>query len=189
LKDIAAGLRDAADLAERAAVVRQYAELDGWRGDPAVIACLELIADTLRHAAAALTPPPLVSRRTAAESISGSVVWAISCAAFLLTVPNPAQPLVLAAGIAGVGVLSTLVVGAVGTIWDRRVAGRLAAAVNQPDDVRGTITELRIRVRALTDALEPDRYRAHLEVGRRIESVHVWIDGADHVLAEPPEST
>ena len=68
-----------------------------------------------------------------------------------------------------------------------QVITRPGRTVNQPDDVRRTITELRTRIRTLTDALEPDRYRTHVEVGRRIESVHIWIDGADRVLAEPPE--
>jgi hypothetical protein len=186
VNDIAASLRHAADLAERAAVERQHAELDGPRCAPAIIAGLELAADTLRYAAEPLAPPPVASRRVMTESALMISVWVISCVALLLTVPSPAQPLVLAVTLAGTGVLSKLVRDAVVAIWDWRDARRLATAVNEPEDIQH-IAELRTWIRVITGALEPDRNDLHLEIGRRIESAQVWIDAADHVLAETPE--
>lgn len=187
MNDIAAQLRDAADLAERAAVERQHAELDGPRCAPAIIGGLELAADTLRYSAKPLAPPPVATRRAMTDSALMSSVWAISCVALLLTVPNPAQPMVLAITLAGTGVLSKLVRDVVVAIWDRRDVRRLAAAVNEPEDVQHAIAELRTRIRVITGALEPDRNDLHLEAGRWIESAQVWIDAADHALAETPE--
>jgi hypothetical protein len=185
--DIATELREAADLAERAAVQRQHAELDGPSGAPAIIAGLELAADTLRHAAKRLAPPPVASRRVMTDSVLMISVSVISCVALLLTVPNPAQPLVLAVTLAGTTVVSKLVRDVVVAILDWRHVRRLGAAVNEPEDVQRSIAEQRTRIRAITDALEPDRNDLHLEVGRQIESAQVWIDGADHALAETPE--
>jgi hypothetical protein len=170
----------------RAAVERQHAELDGPRCAPAITGGLELAADILRSAAKPLAPSPVASRREMTEAALTSV-WAISCVALLLTVPNPAQPLVLAVTLAGTAVLSKLVRDVVVAIWNRRDARRLAAAVNEPEDVQHAIAELRTRIRVITGALEPDRNDLHLEAGRWIESAQVWIDAADHALAETPE--
>lgn len=187
MNEIAAQLRDAADLAEHAAVERQYAELDGPRCAPAIIGGLEHAAGTLRFAAKPLAPSPVASRRVMTESALFVSVWAISCVALLLTVPNPAQPLVLAVTLVGTAVLSQLVQDVVVAIWDQRDARRLATAVNEPEDVQHAIAELRTRIRVITGALEPDRNDLHLEAGRWIESVQVWLDRGDHALAETPE--
>lgn len=184
MNDIAVQLRGAADLAERAAVALQHAELDGPRYAPAITGGLDLAADTLRRAAKPLAPPPIASRRVLTEVALIGAVWAASCAALLLTVPNPARPLVLAVILAGTGVLSKVVRDVVVELWDRRDARRLATAANEPEDVRRAIAELRTRISAITGALEPDVNDLHLDAGRWIENALVWIDGAEYALAE-----
>lgn len=184
---IAARLYDAAEVAERAAVAIQHAELDGPRFAPALIGGLELAADTLRHAAKPLGPPPVASRGLTTRAMFMNAVMTFSIVTMLLAVPHRAQPLVLAVTFAGTVILAMLAGDLFDAIRDRRYRRTLAAAGNEPEDLQATVAELRRRIRAITDALEPDRDDTHLEVGRRIESVDVWLDAAEDALAEAAE--
>jgi hypothetical protein len=169
----------AADLAEHTAVEKQLAELDGPRSTVGVIAGLELAADMLRYAAEALSPPPLASRQVAIESLQMTGLYVISCVAVLLAVPDPADPLVLAAAFVGSPVLAK-------AAWDLFDAIRDRRRTHTPPEPRDTwlaIAEVRTMILATTRVLEPDRDDRHVEAGRRIESAKVWLDSAELALA------
>jgi hypothetical protein len=169
---LAERLRDAAALTEQAAVGSQHAELAGPRADPAVIGALQLAADTLYHAAEVLGPPPVPSRRTLTMSALTMGGWAVFCVAVLLAVPDPAQPRVLAATIAGGVVFAMLLADLVAAVWDRysirTLASGLASGV-QARTVDDVIATVRARIAEITASLETDRDDTHLAVGQQIE--------------------
>jgi hypothetical protein len=180
-----ARLRSAADLAERAAVARQQAELTGAPTDPATIARLQLVADALIYAAEPLDPPPVASRAALIEAAIMTGTWVVSSAAVLLSVPNPAQPTTLAGTLVGCGVLATLIGQTVAALQRRREI-RILPPVDDPGQVQGTIAELRIQLAEIMAALEPDRVGDHLEVGRRVDMALVWLDAAEQAQLETP---
>jgi hypothetical protein len=167
---VAQRLREAADLAERAAVYRQHAELDGTRGDPTVIGALDYAGDLLRSAAAKLSPPPPYSRRTIIRSAWMCGLQVVALVATLWAAPDPARPWVLALAFAGTGVLAKPVTDILFELQDRRAARTFAAA--DPDleapELPAMLAELRARLEPLD--------REHVEDAR------AWLDAAEYSL-------
>ncbi|GAA4677477.1 hypothetical protein [Phytohabitans rumicis] len=180
MREIATRLRAAEEMAERAAVTCQHAELKGRRFRAGVIGGLELTAESLHAAVEVIEPAPTVSRRMMASSVLITFLHVVACVAVLLAVPDPSRPLVLAVALGGTGVLAKLVTGLVVTAWDWRDARALdSAAVDEPSDIRGTIVELRTEIDAISADLDPDRDGAHVKISQKIESALIWLDSAE----------
>jgi hypothetical protein len=175
---LAARLRDVAALAERAAVARQHAELAGTCGDPAVIGGLQYAAENLYHAASLVESPPPASARVMIQSVVTLVVWAVSCVAGLLSLPDPVRPWMVAATLAGSAVLAAILVNTAAVVWDRRAA-RALTSTEEPGGVQEAIAELRTRLSTITATLETDRYDTHLEVGQQIERTLLLLDAVE----------
>jgi hypothetical protein len=170
VSDVAQRLRDAADLAEQAAVYRQHAELDGPRGNPTVIGALDHAGDVLRAAAAELSSPPPYSRRVLAKAKWMIGLQVVACVATLWAAPDPAMPWVLALTFAGTGVLAKAATDILFKLRDRRAAHRFAAA--DPDPV---VPELPAMLAQLRTLLEP----LHTE---HVEYARAWLDAAEYTL-------
>ncbi|GIF46447.1 hypothetical protein DFJ67_4896 [Asanoa ferruginea] len=179
MTDIDGRLRSVADLAEYAATDRQLAGLDGPRSTGTVIAGLQLTADMLRYAAEVLSQPPVASRRLLHVSLAMGGTNVVSWVAALLIVPDPGDPLVLAAVLVGSSVLAKLA----GDLFDEILDRRLDRTRRTPRGTRLEIAELRTMILAIGRALETDRDDRHLEVGSRIDSAMVWLDHAERAQA------
>jgi xanthosine utilization system XapX-like protein len=175
---IAAHLRDAAAVAERAAAVRQHGESTGPGTDTTIIGGLQFVAETLSHAAGLLDPSPPPPRRLLIESVLQLAGWVIVCTAVLLAVPHPARPAVLAVTLTGGGIVSMLVGSAVSAAWNRRSA-RAAAAADVHHETQAIVDDLRARIAVCTAALESHRNDVHLRAGRWIEHALTWLDAVE----------
>lgn len=171
-------LYEAAELAEQAAVVRQ------WPGaaepsDHEVIGALQFVADVLRLAAAQLgeKPPPAVGaglRRAALLSTLSIGVLAGAVVAGLAVVPDPAVPWRFAAVVTGGGLLSTLPQYTLRTLWSRRSAR--AAATGAAADPGDLLAGIRSRVVVVVTSLETDRDEAHAAAARNIADALANLD-------------
>jgi hypothetical protein len=180
---IAAQLREAAAVAERAAAVRQHGESTGPGTDTEIIGGLQFVAETLSHAAGLLDSPPVAPRRTMIVSAVQMGGWVLSCTVALLAVPHPAQPAVLAVTLTGGGIFGTLLGWAVSAVWNRRSV-RAVASAEANYEIHAAIDDLRTRISACTVALEPHRNDVHLNVGRWIERAQTWLDVVDTAASE-----
>jgi hypothetical protein len=166
----------AAETAIRAAVERQHAELHGGPDDHDTISHLEHAADWL-YAAAKSIEMQTGTRRQQAQAFLMIGVQAITCVAILLTVPDPAEPMVLALTFGGTTVLAQLVNDVAVTIADRHTARALAACgTTDPQNVPETIADLRSQIVAVAADLEPIRHDSHLRAGQQIDSALAWLD-------------
>ncbi|MFI5910184.1 hypothetical protein [Dactylosporangium sp. NPDC051541] len=163
---IAARMRAAAETAERAADTLQ--ERDPGT-EPAILAGLQFVSDTLMHAAGLLEPPP-PPLRPAVQGLVQLAVAAVTGAAILLAVPHPARPAALALALVGCALAGTLAATAVWALWQRRDA---RAAVPSLEE---TVEDLRTRIAACAAALDVRRSDVHLEVGQWLERAQSYLD-------------
>ncbi|GAA0908281.1 hypothetical protein [Virgisporangium aurantiacum] len=94
------------------------------------------------------------------------------------------------AGIVGVGVWAgPPATGRTGQVRAIHTGEATAAVQRQYAELDGSRGDPAVTacLQMTADSLEPDNHHRHLEVGRRIESVYVWLDGADHALPERPD--
>jgi len=166
-----------AELATRAAVRRQHADLNGAVHDD-TIGRLEYVADGLKAAAMNLEPPPPSGpHRDWVGSLLMIAGIAVACVAILSAVPHPAEPWVLALTLGGISILARLVLNTIVSILDRGTA-RAHVAADPADDggIEDVFAELRTRIAAITADLEPARYEHHLQAARHIERASAWLD-------------
>jgi hypothetical protein len=172
-------LQDAAALAERAAIAGQYAEVTGQRTDPAVIGGLHRVADALY-----IFRPldrPLGFRRNLVEATLPIGGWVLFCVAVLLAVPNPVQPVVLAATITGGAIVAGFLTVLVAAVWDRYSARALAAG-GVAETVEQRIATIRSRLALIAATLETDHY----DIRQRIDYSLYWLDIAEQAATRPP---
>jgi hypothetical protein len=172
VSSIAARLYATAEVATRAAVHRQHADLDGAVHD-GTIDRLQSVADWLWAAAKNFESPPVASRRQLTASSLMFAVMTVASVAILLAVPHPAEPWVLALTFGGAQILARLVVSPIFSALDRRAA-RYAAT--DPGDIEDVFADLRSRIAAVAVDLDPVRHDSHLRAGQEIERALAWLD-------------
>lgn len=180
MSGIAARLYATAELATRAAVHRQHADLNGTVHDDA-IGRLENVADWLKEAAKNLEPPPpAASRRQLTGGLLMIAVMTVACVAILLAVPHPAEPWVLALTFGGTMTLARLVHDTIFSGLDRRTARAYTVGdptdPTDPGDIEEVFAHLRSRIAAIAADLEPVRHDTHLRAGQEIERALAWLD-------------
>jgi hypothetical protein len=186
-------LYEATDLAERAAVRRQWPGA-GEPADHEVTGGLQFVADALRQAAGQLgaKPPPAVGPglpRAVLWSLLSTGGWAGAVVVGLVVVPDPAVPWRFAAVITGGALVPTLPQLLLRTLWARRAARTATGAPEVPDDL---LAGIRTRVAEVVATLDPDQHEAHLAADRSIESALANIDVVESLerrRALRPEST
>ena len=142
--------------------------------DPALIARLGLAADHLRAALLTLVPFE-VPANTRWGLVQSWLIWPVLTVAGLLTVPNPAEPLMLAGMIAAGAVVSTILVFGVRELMNRRTARRMGRLTAENASVLITIGKVRERLHAVEGLVtEQDR-----EMAEHLESARVWLDSLE----------
>jgi hypothetical protein len=180
---LASRLHGVAVLAERAAAAGQFAELTGPPADPALIGALQEVADALYQHPRFMDPPLGFAKELVQYLLT--LVYVLFCVAVLLAAPNPAQPWVLAATMAGCLMVTQFLTVLIAKVWDRYSVRALAAA-GEPETVEHLVCLVRSRLAAITATLETDRNDNHLAIGRQIDYALRWLDAAEQAATERP---